>query len=358
MFVQSCFSQTIITPESYFDYLRIAIIANGDIVSQINCRFIELPFYIPSLPSSGVISNSFGLHYIVNSSLKFMIRLDLYRMSESEADIHAAEIERIIEDWIGIEFENTRRTLKSINHPNFGTLFFIDYEFVPRNLNHDVVIDKFLSLMLREGFTSLISRRIISSGDNFILNANVGSKFCKFTFVKIFKNYFNFRVGNTYTLDLFKLFNFTGPLKIHSKSENGSQVEIYVLSYAFDTSYIYTTLQAEIINIELPFEYRVTRHIISSQPLPPSYCINNYIPTSEIKYGVPKYSLTAGNIINYMRITFKIVEYGSITLSLDLSFKIMVILIIFITCTFILVVILKAKKYRVSSGLNNRSKRL
>lgn len=326
-------SQTIIVEPSYFDWLYVEVRANGDVVCQLTCRFVDAPFYYPPLPGLGVSSCGYGLYYVVGDPITFGIRIDLHYMSE--ADAHANKIRGLCEDWLSVNFKETKRVLETFNDPQFGILRSMYYEFVCENFNPDAIIDKFLALLPKNGFMSLISRKVISKNDKFWLQFYFGSKYCKFIYAKEFIGYFNFKVGETYTLDIFKLFDFPGPLKIHEKSINGSCVEIHILSYGYGTEKIYTNIKAEIINVEFPFRYRIR----GAQ----TYTIDNDIP----QYAAPtKYTLTAGDVVDYMRITFKIVEEGY-GIKFE-SINVAGILIVLISVFIVAVIVWRFKRYRSS----------
>jgi len=329
-------SQTIIYSPDYFDWLYAGVRANGDVVCQLTCRFVDAPFYYPPLPGLGVLSCGYGLYYVVGDPITFGIRIDLHYMSEVEADVHANKIRGLCEDWLSVNFKETKRVLETFNHPQFGTLRSMYYEFVCENFNPDAIIDKFLALLPKNGFMSLISRKVISKNDKFWLQFYFGSKYCKFIYAKEFIGYFNFKVGETYTLDIFKLFDFPGPLKIHEKSINGSRIEINILLYSSGTTKIYTSIKAEIISIELPFKYRImgTR----------TYTIENSF-ISEYTTSV-KYTLTAGDVVDYMRITFKIVEEGY-GIKFE-SINVAGILIVLISVSIVAVIVWRFKRYRSS----------
>jgi len=328
-------SQTVIVGPSYFDWLRIEVRANGDVVCQLTCRFVDAPLYYPPLPGLGVLSCGYGIYYVVGGPIQFGIRIDLHYMSEAEADAHANKIRELCEDWLGVTFKETERILETFNHPQFGTLRGKSYRFICENFNPDAIIDKLLASLPKNGFMSLISRRVVSKDDIFWLQFYFGSKYCKFIYAKKFVGYFNFRVGDTYTLDIFKMFDFPGPLKIHEKSINGSRVEISILSYFSGTTEIYTNIKAEIISIELPFKYRIGGVR--------TYVIDNDIP----QYAAPtKYTLTAGDVVDHMRITFKIVEEGY---GIKFEFtNVTGMLIVLASISIVTVIVWRVKQYKSS----------
>ena len=89
---------------------------------------------------------------------------------------------------------------------------------------------------------------------------------------------------------------------------------------------IYTNIKAEIISIELPFKYRIGGVR--------TYVINNDIP----QYTTPtKYTLTASDVVDPMRITFKIVKYS---FSLGIEFPNVIGISIVIICAFASIAIL------------------
>ncbi|MCS7385166.1 MAG: hypothetical protein NDF55_00305 [archaeon GB-1867-005] len=278
-----------------FDYFYIFVKADGTVVAGIKCNYIELPFYIPYIPSSEYADHYLEVMYVVDDGLSCELMLNLNVMSESEADVHAANIKKALEDWLGIQFELKSRRRQSVFAAPLGiTIKNIFYNFTSENFNQDVIIDKFLSLKPDQGWMILINRKNLSKGDRFLLQIYPGSRFGRLLILKYFYNYFNFKVGNTYTLDVFKLFNFTGPLKIHPMAEHNSRVEIWLLSYGAPSN-----IQAQIINIEIPFDYRVLKRT----------CANRQCFTIE-NFDGRQYTLTGGDVVEYLRVTFKIVEYG------------------------------------------------
>ncbi|MEM2538248.1 MAG: hypothetical protein QXE38_02970, partial [Candidatus Methanomethylicia archaeon] len=211
-----------------------------------------------------------------------------------------------------------------------------------RDFNPDVLVDKFLSLKPSEGFFVLVNRKIVGLGDKFDFVLTSGSNYAKLIFVKVFKEYFKLKIGETYTLDVFKLFNFTDSIKIHSLSYYDTMVTIILLNYGSET---YCNLQAEIIDIEVPFSYRIFRAKQSGLPI--RYEIRNEESYYDPNLGFQqRYSLTAGDSVSYIRVKFKIVEYGYALFKIDLNPTTIIGISILTICIIIPAIILKIKRGR------------
>lgn len=328
-----------------FDELYIAIICNGDvfcrIASDVESPLASIPYVL------GLKDNLFSVRYTVGSNVTTGGIIDLTIISDAEADVEISKVVDYAKTWLGINFKLEEKRVHEFRSQATGQLFrYAYYTFIAEDFNPDMILDKFLALIPNEGLMSLVNRKI-AYGGNFILNIYTTTNTCRLQFSKNFSNYYNFKIGETYVLDVFKLFNYTVPLKVHKMSDHSTQVSIELLQYS--SPYIgqvrESNLQAQIINIELPFEYRVSTGRYANLPLPPIYTISNLIPTPPT--GMPKCSLTAGDTIDYMRVTFKIVEYGYTSFQIDLPFIIGLIIIALTTLTITLLFRAKNIKKKV-----------
>ena len=324
--ISSLFLGTTFAQQSEFDAITVLVWVNGDVQVGVDCYVVELPFQLPYFPSI-MGSNYLWLQYYVDDDkLNCFLRLNLDSRSEAEVDDYAYKVKEILENWFGMKFEFSARIPRSFSTPR-GLIRWIDYNFTASGFNPDVILDKFLALKPEEGWMVLINRQVLSSGDKVWLWVYPGIRFGRLYFSKKFRNVFNFKVGNTYTLDIFKLFNFTSSIEIKRKSE----VEITLLYYGHGPNKIYSNLQAELVDVELPFEYKVG--VALHEENPPGVNIGTFG------------ELTGNVVVDYMRITFKIVEYGFKPPSSSLYIIIgWLIVIIVVTCIISLILVKQKRK--------------
>ncbi|MEM2379244.1 MAG: hypothetical protein QW481_05505 [Candidatus Methanomethylicia archaeon] len=302
------FHTIVLSQRDVYDLLQIDVIADGSIHVGVYCYFVELPFSIPYIPSS-ITPNYLDLEFILGKGVNCFIRLDLNAMSESEADVYAYKIIGIVEDWLRVKFNMTMRVPGQLNAPQIGLIRWMDYIFDTHgDLNYDVILDEFFSFKPRDGWMQIIEKKAMSQGDRIFLEVYSGSRYGKLIIRKYFRNYFNFKVGNTYILDLFELFNITVPIKFNGNSRviitllsYTKPLEFFLMEYVYlypelySQLTIYSNFRAEIVSINIPFEYSVGIR-------------GSSITIENIKDG--KYTLRAGDTVDYMKIAFQIVEYG------------------------------------------------
>jgi len=277
------FSSSGVPPAEYF---YIFVISNGDVNVKIANWHVRLPEEFLRIPIGTKVSNYVWLSYNIGNELTGRVSLDLTGMGEAEADAEFQRIKDFLEGWLRCKFGSIDKLIRSHTSQYLGHLMWVEYNFKAENFNPDVLLDKFMSLIPSEGFLVLVSKRIISPGDYFYLTVYGGSNYAQLAFTKSFRNYFNFKVGETYTLDVFKLLNFTGSIKI---SSNYCEIAIELLTYSSSTEP--TNIKAEIVKVDLPYEFSVWGLRIIN-------VVNG------------EYTLRAGQTIEYMRVTFKIVEVG------------------------------------------------
>lgn len=320
---------------NYFDYLNLTISFDGSINCTITSDIENPPIDVPY--ARGLVNGYFVVVFYVGGNVSVGWDVDLKSIGEVESDAQAAKIVEPVESWLGVSFDFKNKERRGSD--------YIRYTLSTKNYNPDVIIDKFLSLIPSEGLLSMVSRRIISNETTFMLGFYVGTKACKLTFSKSFQNYFNFKVGETYTLDIFKLLNFTGPLKIHKMSDHGTWIQITLLSYVkADILNVIPDIQAEILNIEFPFQYRVSKGTYANKPYPPEFTISNMITENVGGTVISRFSLTTGDVVDHMRITFKIVKYG---FSAGIEFPSVIGISIIIICVFASIAILyNMRKHR------------
>jgi len=320
---------------NYFDYLNLTVSFDGGINCTITSDIENPPIDVPY--ARGLVNGYFAVVFYVGGNVSVGWDVDLKSISEVESDAQAVKIVEPVEGWLGVSFDFKNKESRGSD--------YIRYTFSTKSYNPDVIIDKFLSLIPSEGLLSMISRRILSNGTTFTLGFYVGTKVCKLTFSKSFPNYFNFKAGETYTLDIFKLLNFTGPLKIHKMSDHATWIQITLLSYAkADILNVIPDIQAEILNVDFPFEYRVSKGTYTNKPYPPEFTISNMITQNVGGTATSKFSLTAGDVVDHMRITFKIVKYG---FSAGIEFPNVIGISIIMICVFVSIAILyKMRKHK------------
>ncbi|MCR6691380.1 MAG: hypothetical protein MRT15_03240 [archaeon YNP-LCB-003-016] len=328
---------------NYFDYLNLTVSFDGGINCTITSDIENPPIDVPY--ARGLVNGYFVVVLYVGGNVSVCWDVDLKSISEVESDAQAVKIVEPVEGWLGVSFDFNSKVKREYQSPIQGYIGNIRYTFSTKNYNPDVIIDKFLSLIPSEGLLSMVSRRIISNGTTFMLGFYVGTKACKLTFSKSFPNYFNFKAGETYTLDIFKLLNFTGPLKIHKMSDHATWIQITLLSYEkADILNVIPDIQAEILNVDFPFEYRVGKITYANRPYPPGFNIENLITERVGGVVTPKFSLTAGDVVDHMRITFKIVKYG---FSAGIEFPNVIGISIIMICVFVSIAILyKMRKHK------------
>lgn len=298
----------VLSQDGVYDRLQIDVIVDGTVHVAVYCYSTRLPFDIPYIPSLGMTPNYFMLECILGKGINCFIKLDLNAMGESEADVYAYKIIGIIEDWFNVRFNLTKRVPGSFNNPYTGLIKWVDYYFdTYSNLNYDVILDRFFEFKPNDGWMQIIKKEMMFQGDKIILMCYSGSSYGRLIIKKYFRNYFNFKAGNTYILDLFNLFNITCPLKFNSNSEVEIRLLIYDKASEDFSIYsslqtIYSNLRAEIISVDVPFGYGVGIGTYADKPLPPTYTIS-----INIKGG---HTITSGTIVDRLKITFKIVEHG------------------------------------------------
>ncbi|MCC6018038.1 MAG: hypothetical protein LM601_03370 [Candidatus Verstraetearchaeota archaeon] len=286
------FSLSGVPPTEFF---RIIVTSNGDVGVLISNYRVGLPEEFPRIPVGTKVSNYVSLTYNIGNELTGKVSLDLTGMGEAEADAEFQKIKNFLEGWLRCKIGSINKLIRSRTSQYLGYLMWVEYDFKAENFNPDVLIDKFMSLTPSEGFFVMVNKKIISPGNYFYLTVYGGSNYAQLAFTKAFENYFNFKVGETYTLDVFKILNFTGSIKIPS---NYCEIQIELLTYPPSTGPL--NIQAEIVKVDLPYEFSIGKSA------------NPDHPTSFIIYNVVKgeYTLRAGQTIEYMRVTFKIVEAG------------------------------------------------
>ncbi|MCS7365967.1 MAG: hypothetical protein NDF54_11055, partial [archaeon GB-1867-035] len=155
----------------------------------------------------------------------------------------------------------------------------------------------------------------------------------KMEYISNRKNYFNFRIGETYRLDVFELFNFTGPLIVHHLSNHNTWIKIGC-DWIWDADF-----KIQLIKAEIPFPYKV-------EPTPPYGLsrpkgITGFDITNELMF-----SLKGGDKIEYMRVTFKVVEIEFKQLTTPINITGVIIVISAITIAGIIIYKFKVKRFR------------
>ncbi|MEM2758220.1 MAG: hypothetical protein QXV26_02590 [Candidatus Methanomethylicia archaeon] len=321
------------------EQFAVAVYFNGDVSCTFSFAQINLPSNFAHLPPSSYVRFS----YIIGDDLKCEMGFDLSYIGEAEADVYSNNIKNSLEDLFNVKLNLVNRDVTRFTSTITGQVFAnIKYVYTSSDFNPDVLVDKFLSLKPSEGFFVLVNRKIVGLGDKFDFVLTSGSNYAKLIFVKVFKEYFKLKIGETYTLDVFKLFNFTDSIKIHSLSYYDTMVTIILLNYGSET---YCNLQAEIIDIEVPFSYRIFRAKQSGLPI--RYEIRNEESYYDPNLGFQqRYSLTAGDSVSYIRVKFKIVEYGYALFKIDLNPTTIIGISILTICIIIPAIILKIKRGR------------
>jgi hypothetical protein len=298
-----------ITFEKPLEHFGITVYCTGDVGFNIDFYEVELPFKLPRVFGAGYYAR---LEYVVgDNQLYFESGWSLMGIGEQEAEVCLYNITKSLENYMGIQFKNMVRSPYSYQSPvTGGTFRGITYTCTVTDFNPDVVIDNFLKLKPNEGFMSIVTKNFLRLGDKISLQITDTSNFAMLTVSRFVKNYFNFKPGNTYILDIFKLLNLTNPITTHPKSNYGSGVSIDLLCYTDpETGGLpRCTYEAEIVEIKLPFEYGILKSRIANLNLM-EYTIEGRkaLYTNE---GLPYVvrPLTAGDVVEYMQIKFNIVD--------------------------------------------------
>jgi hypothetical protein len=335
-----------ITFEKPLEHFGITVYCTGDVGFNIDFYEVELPFKLPRVFGAGYYAR---LEYVVgDNQLYFESGWSLMGIGEQEADAYLYNITKSLENYMGIQFKNMVRSPYSYQSPvTGGTFRGITYTCTVTDFNPDVVIDNFLKLKPNEGFMSIVTRKFLRAGDKIFLVISSTTNFAELWISKVVRNCFNFKIGSTYILDVFKLLNITNPITTHPKSEHRSSVSITLLYYKDPVTnkwippYAY---KAEIIEIKLPFEYKIGSSASAERIF--DYIIENrLILRSQEGFTYDTYSLTAGDVIEYMQVKFKIVEYGYAILKIDLTpTTIIGIILVVASCASIPILIRKARK--------------
>ena len=335
-----------ITFEKPLEHFGITVYCTGDVGFGIDFYEVELPFKLPRVFGAGYYAR---LEYVVgDNQLYFESGWSLMGIGEQEAEAYLYNITKSLENYMGIQFKNMIRSPYSYQSPvTGGTFRGITYTCTVTDFNPDVVIDNFLKLKPNEGFMSIVTRKFLRAGDKISLVISSTTNFAELWISKVVRNCFNFKIGSTYILDVFKLLNITNPITTHPKSEHRSSVSIILLYYKDPVTnkwippYAY---KAEIIEIKLPFEYKIGSSASAERIF--DYIIENrLILRSQEGFTYDTYSLTAGDVIEYMQVKFKIVEYGYAILKIDLTpTTIIGIILVVASCASIPILIRKARK--------------
>jgi hypothetical protein len=287
--------------EKSFEHIHVTVYYSGDVYFSIMFNGVELSPILPRVPGA---TYSTTLTYTVGSSeLTFYSNFVIKGIvDERDIDAYIYNITKSLEYHMGIQFKNM---VKSWISPTQVT-----YTCTISNLNPDEIVDAFFKLKPNEGFMSIVTKNFLRLGDKISLQITDTSNFAMLTVSRFVKNYFNFKPGNTYILDIFKLLNLTNPITTHPKSNYGSGVSIHLLYYTDpETGGLQRcTYEAEIVEIKLPFEYGILKSRIANLNLM-EYTIEGRkaLYTNE---GLPYVvrPLTAGDVVEYMQIKFNIVD--------------------------------------------------
>jgi len=287
--------------EKSFEHIHVTVYYSGDVYFSIMFNGVELSPILPRVPGA---TYSTTLTYIVGSSeLTFYSNFVIKGIvDERDIDAYIYNITKSLEYHMGIQFKNM---VKSWISP-----VQVTYTCTISILNPDEIIDAFFKLKPNEGFMSIVTKNFLRLGDKISLQITDTSNFAMLTVSRFVKNYFNFKPGNTYILDIFKLLNLTNPITTHPKSNYGSGVSIDLLCYTDpETGGLpRCTYEAEIVEIKLPFEYGILKSRIANLNLM-EYTIEGRkaLYTNE---GLPYVvrPLTAGDVVEYMQIKFNIVD--------------------------------------------------
>ena len=198
----------IIVPNIEYDYLEVLIYENGDvrvsIHSNIDFESIPIPVVVKGLEEGVVL-----VHYTIGRYVDcaFYFRLDL--TSRDVAEAQAVEAVKYVERWLSIQFDQENKS-----EYQWHTYKVFKYVFYTKNFNPDAIEEKILNIIPKDGLASMINKETIKEGERifFITYPNIRSGKVHFDMYK--PKYFKFKIGGTYTLDIFKIFNFTGPLII------------------------------------------------------------------------------------------------------------------------------------------------
>lgn len=203
----------------YYEEIHVEVYANGSISVWVE-SLVKNSFFNTSDVSAGLEISEIRVKR-TNPVAHLFILYNLNIISSEEADMYA---DKLSEKWISTI--NGHKTLlekkqTSFASPLSGKIYnYKEYHYILNGISFEKVKNLFIKSKDNCGFLDLIN------GDNIekctelrfeISRDEAGLIRYKLTFYRHFP-YFNFKVGNTYVLDLLSLFNFTGPLRINSKS--------------------------------------------------------------------------------------------------------------------------------------------
>jgi len=169
---------------------------------------------------------------------------------------------------------------------------FYVYEIVGSSI--DRIIHLFLKYKPRGGFLDLINIKNIKSFSKLLFSIfkdDQGNIRYKLEYQAQFPKYFKHRAGEVYVLDLFNLFNFTGPLKVNEKSFCSTIWIILWKRANFDII---------ILEARIPPKLRIKKRRlaieVSNMP-PEAFLPGEQINELLIKFKIVGYMLIAGTVI-------------------------------------------------------------
>ena len=202
------------------------------------------------------------------------------------------------------------------------------YNLTFSRILYEELVNRILEVKFDDGFSLIINKRFMENVSAFNIHLYPGQKlFVK----KVIPQYFKFKVGGIYVLDVLRLLNVTGGLKTHSKA----QQSIIDVSFYSPREWKYV-----FIDIYIPVPYTVLRHYILNLNVEGIEFTNNPWGRDESLSHIP------GKSIDDIKFKFKIVqkEY-EVKFEIN-SLKIIGILMIFLTSILLGFIIYRMKLKR------------
>ncbi|MCS7365637.1 MAG: hypothetical protein NDF54_09385 [archaeon GB-1867-035] len=213
----------------FYEHIQIQVLENGSLIVWIE-SLVSNPFFDISDVSKGLFCSSLSIKK--NEQPEVTVHYDLNKISREEADIYANEL---CQKWLSVfggkgELVDVEEV--SITSPLTGKTYrSIFYVYKVEDLSIDRIIHLFMEYKPKKGFLDLLNKDNIKSFNKLIFHIfrdETGNIRYELKYQGYFPSYFKFKAGETYVLDVFKLFNFTGPLRVNDNSF-GSTIWIFLM---------------------------------------------------------------------------------------------------------------------------------
>jgi len=298
------------------EYLWIMVYGDGGIGIQLLTSLKEPVFANLNVLNLQLLKHikSISLKIKYNSICSLQITLDWKSVDLEEAEVVGYEIvERISYKFLGGKFVLDKK--EPLINPLTGERLYIRLYYVPVDVNFNRVVDSIWSEITSkcrcpDGLINIISKEYLYKESNVILIvddlAKSPSSLFPDYYVSIsimFYEYFDFKIGYTYVLDVFKLFNLTNPIMI-SKNSLSSVIEIHISTFIPSKGHHFDFFY-EILDVYFSsIRYRIGTGEFEGNIV--ELVISNNIPNRE---QTPAYYIP-GKVIDGLWVKFKVVERG------------------------------------------------